>query len=343
MNKPFFLSLGLALLLAAGCAKENTASTGATAQAYLQTWVREFHPELQPNADGLYVMADQAGTGPLWDGSHGYTLGYVTIRTLGGTISATDEEVLAQQLGTWKEGNYYGPRVFATGEGISYAGVDALLNGMRLGGTRTAIVPAWMITQYRYGTQQEYIDAATSSTSLIYTITPESQFDNLDRWEKDSVLTYARRHYGADIVSQIIPGQESADSTLYFVTDSSAFIGRHTFERDTTLRINYTGRLLNGQVFDTSVAEVAVAARIYDESRTYAPLSIVYASNYDSIKTADGTDLIDGFQIGLYRMRWTGQKAVVLFTSSLGYAATGSGDVIPPYAPLLYELEILAD
>lgn len=342
MNKPC-LSIGLALLLAAGCAKDNTPSTGETARAYLQTWVQEFHPELQPNADGLYVMADEAGTGALWDESHGYTIGSVTIRTLGGTISATDEEVLAQQLGTWVEGNYYGPRIFATGEGISYAGVDALLKGMRLGGTRTAIVPAWMITQYRYGTQQEYIDAATTSTSLIYTIRPEFQFDDLDRWEKDSLLTYARRHYGADIQSQIIPGKEAADSTLYFVSDSTAFKGKEPFDRDTTLRINYTGRLLNGQVFDTSVAEVAVAARIYNESKSYEPLSITYASNYDSIKTSEGSDLIDGFQIGLYKMRWTGQKAVVLFTSSLGYTSSGSGDVIPPYSPLLFELEILAD
>ena len=342
MNK-YVLSLGVVLLLAAGCAKENTPSTGATAKDYLEKWVQEFHPELQPNADGLYMMDDTPGTGVLWDESHGYTLGYVTIRTLGGTISATDEEKLAQQLGTWVEGNYYGPRIFATGEGISYAGVDKLLTGMRMGGTRTAIVPAWMITQSRYGTQQEYIDAATSSTSLIYTITPESQFDDLDRWEKDSLLTYARRHYGADIQSQIIPGKEAADSTLYFVSDSTAFSGREPFARDTTLRINYTGRLLNGQVFDTSVAEVAVAARIYNESKTYQPLSVTYASNYDSIKTSDGSDLIDGFQIGLYRMRWTGQKAVVLFTSSLGYTSTGSGDVIPPYSPLLFELEILAD
>lgn len=342
MNKRVFY-LSAALLVAAGCAKENTASTGETARAYLQEWVKEFHPELQPNADGLYMMADEAGSGVLWDESHGYTHGYVTIRTLGGTISATDEEVLAQQLGTWKEGNYYGPRVFATGEGISYAGVDALLKGMRLGGSRTAIVPAWMITQYRYGSQQEYVDAASTSTSLIYTIRPVAQFDDLELWEKDSLLTYARRHYGADIQSQPLPGNEAADSTFYFVTDSTAFKGLEPFGRDTTLRINYTGRLLNGQVFDTSLAEVAVAARIYDESRTYEPLSISFASNYDSIKTSEGTDLIDGFQAGLYRMRWTGQKAVVLFTSSLGYTSTGSDDAIPPYSPLLFELEILPD
>ena len=34
MNKPC-LSIGLALLLAAGCAKDNTPSTGETARAYL--------------------------------------------------------------------------------------------------------------------------------------------------------------------------------------------------------------------------------------------------------------------------------------------------------------------
>ena len=36
-----------------------------------------------------------------------------------------------------------------------------------------------------------------------------------------------------------------------------------------------------------------------------------------------------------------GQTADVLFTSELGYTTTGSGQTIPPYSPLLFELEVV--
>ena len=55
----------------------------------------------------------------------------------------------------------------------------------------------------------------------------------------------------------------------------------------------------------------------------------------------DGSSsLIDGFKQGLYKMHWAGQKATVLFVSDLGYSSTGSGVLIPPYAPILFELEL---
>ena len=44
---------------------------------------------------------------------------------------------------------------------------------------------------------------------------------------------------------------------------------------------------------------------------------------------------------GIAQMHWVGQKGVVLFVSNLGYTNSGSGQTIPPYSPLLFELELL--
>ena len=55
------------------------------------------------------------------------------------------------------------------------------------------------------------------------------------------------------------------------------------------------------------------------------------------------TSYIDGFKAGLFLMHWKGQKATVIFSSKHGYSSSGSGTSIPPYEPLIFELEYLTD
>ena len=40
-------------------------------------------------------------------------------------------------------------------------------------------------------------------------------------------------------------------------------------------------------------------------------------------------------------MNYEGQKAVVMFTSTHGYTSTGSGETIPAWSPLQFELELV--
>lgn len=339
----FAVPASAALLALGGCAQSKNESTGEVARQYLQLWMDEYHPGVTQDANGLYLLSDEPGTGALWDSQKGYTWGSITIRTLGGTIVSTDSERLAQQLGTWAEGNYYGHQLFYTGENYSIAGLDALLGGMRMGGTRTAVIPAWMVTTSRYGTQQEYIDAATSSSHYIYTVTPGDQTEDAIRWEKDSLTTYVKRHFGADIKSLAISSDAEPDSSFYFISNTLAFEGIEKIASGTTVSLNYTGRLLNGQVFDTTDEKTAKDAGIYDASRTYAPVSISLNSEMEDIAMDGSTQLATGFKGGLHHMHWKGQKASALFISSLGYSTSGKGDKIPGYSPLFFELEILSD
>lgn len=82
-------------------------------------------------------------------------------------------------------------------------------------------------------------------------------------------------------------------------------------------QVKYTGKYLNGVVFDTNVGK----------SDT---LSV----------TAGGSSVITGFQRGVELMR-VGEKALFIFPSSIGYGTTGSGK-IPGETPLIFEVEFLS-
>lgn len=342
MNRKIFKPLALLAVtcaVAAACAQETTKSTGEKAKEYLELFLQKYYPYVTPNEYGIFVLEETPGTGKAWNPDSSYIYAHYTTRTLSGTISTTTDETLSKQLGTYALGNYYGPRFQATGENISYAGVDALFTGMRMGGMRKAIIPAWLLTTSRFSTTKEYLDACSTSTHLEYTVTIFSQTGDITRTEKDSLSRYVKSYY---------PGQkpvsftdDDPDSTFYFVSDSSAFVGTSKIPTDTTLRLNYTGKLLNGQVFDTTLERVAKDAGIYNAARTYEPQSITVTSNYKSITMGGSSSLITGFKAGIGKMKWVGQKAVILFTSTHGYATDGSGQTIPPYSPLIFELEML--
>lgn len=339
MRKFVPLVLSALSLLAAGCAQDNTLNTGEKAKEYLELYMQKYYPYVTPNEYGLFVLEDTPGSGSVWSPDYAYTYASTTIRSLGGTITSTTEERFAQQLGTYVRGNYYGPKFQLMGENASMAGVDRLFEGMRVGGKRKAVIPAWLLTTSRYNTEKEYIDACSSDASLVYTVSLEGLTNDVTQTEKDSLASYVHRVYGTG-VQPVSYNSDEPDGSFYFISDSTAFIGTQKFPADTTIRINYTGRLLNGQVFDTTLEKVAKDEGLYSSSKTYGPASLTVSTNYTEFKLNDNS-VIDGFQNGLKKMRWLGQKAHILFISNLGYTSTGSGQTIPPYSPLLFEIELL--
>lgn len=339
MKKLFLIMAACGIV--AGCAKKNTSSTGEEAQTYLNLLLERDYPGVSANENGIYVLEDIPGTGDLWNASTPFTYAETTIRTMGGTISSTSDEATAKQLGTYAFGNYYGPKYSATGEGSSYAGFDALLTGMRAGGSRTAILPAWLLTTSRYTSQKAYLDACTSTTSLIYSVKLHGQSEDLIQEQKDSIRRYVTRHYGSNVTFTPILGNNDYDGQFWFISDSTAFEGVDHRADDASLQLNYTGRLLNGQVFDTTLERVAKDAGIYSSAKTYAAQSVSFNKDYSSISMGSSTALINGFKLGLFKMHWSGQKATVIFTSNWGYDSSGSGALIPGYSPLIFELELL--
>ena len=110
---------------------------------------------------------------------------------------------------------------------------------------------------------------------------------------------------------------------------------------DTTVYINYTGRRMDGQVFDTTVADTAKFYRIYNASKTYEPVSITWAEDAADIKMGgSSTSLISGFKLGLQAMH-AGESASFLFGFGLGYGTSASGSLVPAYSPLRFDIEMV--
>jgi len=98
--------------------------------------------------------------------------------------------------------------------------------------------------------------------------------------------------------------------------------------------VNYAGFLENGTLFDTSSAEIANAFGKLDTQRAsqngYRPLPFQWGSKGVAIP---------GFEEGLSLLN-IGDKAILFIPSNLGYGENGAGNVIPPNANIIFEVEL---
>lgn len=83
-------------------------------------------------------------------------------------------------------------------------------------------------------------------------------------------------------------------------------------ETGKTYQVNYTGKRLNDVIFDSGTISVTLGLG----------------------------STIKGFEEGISKMR-VGEKATLIFPSTIGYGTAGSGSKIPPYSPLIFDIEIL--
>lgn len=83
-----------------------------------------------------------------------------------------------------------------------------------------------------------------------------------------------------------------------------------------TVKVQYTGKLITGKVFDTSVGR--------------EPFEL----------TVGQGQVIPGWEQALATMK-KGEKSIFFIPSNLAYGEQGAGSSIPPYSPLIFEMEII--
>ncbi|WP_333877988.1 peptidylprolyl isomerase [Flavobacterium sp.] len=110
--------------------------------------------------------------------------------------------------------------------------------------------------------------------------------------------------------------------------------GGDTPKTNTNVMIDYAGFLEDGTLFDTSNPEIAKQFGKYDEQRAmqngYSKLPFIYGGQ---------NQLIPGFIEGIEKVK-IGEKAVLFIPSKLGYGEQGAGNVIPPNADIIFEIEV---
>ena len=108
---------------------------------------------------------------------------------------------------------------------------------------------------------------------------------------------------------------------------------------------DYIGRLLDGELFDTSISEVAEGTPAFDSTRTYSPNLTVYTESGWFINNNQGF-LIPGFRDGItntFGSLAIGGRTLILIPSGFAYGTFGTTDengdtVIPPNAVITFEL-----
>lgn len=336
-----------AALAVAGCAKNASEGVNDAAKKYFDAWLITNYPEAVKMDPGYYVISETPGTGEAAGTVEDNYFAHAEYTTynLDGEIQTTTEAKVAQQLGTYNTSYYYGPKVLTRGELGMTAGLDAAISRMRVGGRAKIIIPGWLNSTAsqssgyyypRYDTEDEYLENCTGS-NVIYDITLVENFTDVAEWETDSMARYVDRH---------MPGTDTLKYGFYFRQTQAPAAGTDTLSNGDVVLINYSGRLLNGQVFDTNMADTAKFYNIYSSSKTYGTQTVyIDKDDYTGIKfgtsSEAGTDMIDGFAYCLYHMT-VGEKATCIFYSGLGYNYSGSGDAIPPYSPLRFDIEIVS-
>jgi len=163
----------------------------------------------------------------------------------------------------------------------------------------------------------------------------------------------------ADYIDDL--GYSAIDSALssgvhFVILDSGSL---EPIDESDIVTFNYTGKLLNDTIFDTSIKAIADSIRIavekktavdkdtlaielallsaFNEERTYKPLKEVYSA---SGWTIDGK-FIDGFEDGIsatFRLLSAGGSALIVIPSTEAYGTQGSGFLIGPNTAVAFEL-----
>ncbi len=348
-------AVAAAALTTAGCAKTISAGTNEQTQRYYNAWVKvkkEANPDLlwnpvsygtpgtedTPDADYAYILTETEGTGDEIPDSCYIFVNYTSYDLAGNVQATTDRETSHKTGVDYDQTYYYGPTVWINLDYYLNIGLRDVIDGtrdgqecygrMKVGGSRSAVIPGWLSVETRYDAIDTYLDKVTG-TDMIYDFTITDCTDDIIQYQIDSIESYLTRKYGFS---------DSAYTGFYFKS-LDAPVSEVSYPDDTTIYVNYIGRLLNGQVFDTNIADTAKVWNLYSTSNTYGPSSVNWSTDSSAVTLASSS-VITGFASIISRMGWH-ETAVGVFDSDLGYGSSGSGNSIPAYSPLEFEIRIV--
>jgi FKBP-type peptidyl-prolyl cis-trans isomerase FkpA len=143
--------------------------------------------------------------------------------------------------------------------------------------------------------------------------------EDLKTAEKDSIEKY--------ITKNKLTVNTTASGLRYIITKPSA--KAKPVAGDTVL-VNYTGRTLDGKVFDSSIEAESTKAGLVQPGRVFEPISLVVGEG----------EVIKGWDEGLLLIN-EGAKATFIIPSDLGYGIQGQGDAIKPFSTLVFDIELV--
>jgi FKBP-type peptidyl-prolyl cis-trans isomerase FkpA len=260
----------------------------------------------KPLASGLYFLESQAGSG-----SMSKTGDMVKINF---SVSLIDGKEL---FSTVKNG---GPMPVEIGKPFENKGFEEAVAMMKKGGKAKLIVPSALA----FG-EQGRGQMVAPYTTLLYDL-EIVDIKSKAEYEKEKAQAQKTQEQAAakakteesDLLQKYLKANNITSkptaSGLYYIelkkgNGAKAIKGK-------TVSVNYTGKLLNGNVFDTSIGK--------------KPLDFVLGQG----------QVIPGWEEAFALMS-AGGKAKLIIPSNLAYGAQAMGDKLPAYSTLVFDVELL--
>lgn len=339
----------IAATLLGSCAKATSEGVNEAAERFFDAWLSKNAPDAVYTGRGIYVLPEYTvkGEGDTVE-ENGFVLVRYKITDLDGNIQEYTDEEFAHQMGTYSPSSYYGGQIMTTTPETIRAGVLDGIKGMQVGGKKKFIIPSWMMSYENFSTEKEYLKNSSDFSNAIYEVEILDFAKNINDWQTEKIIECINK---PDFYNGVFSGTEAKDtvSAGFYFKMLNKVPSEKEFTKDTTFYINYTGRLIsdpdfgNGLVFDTTIENVAKDNDIYSSTTTYSSKKITWGESHSDITLA-GSTVVSGFSQTLWEMVncGPGTRAVGVFYSPLGYGYNGSG-AIPPYAPLIFEIEIVEE
>lgn len=318
--------LACTALALSSCAKEVTESSEDVQARVLEAWVNVNYGSMaRKTASGTYILEMSEGEGVAVKDSSYLFVNYA-IKGLDGIYRSTNKEDLSQQLGTYSRTKFYGDDIWQIGNQAIYPGVEEVLKQMKNGGRVSLVLPPAQ-TKIKNPLYTSVFTASGESDNIVFEISINDIKSDIYAYQKELLKEYSTKYYGG--IDTLIDG-------LYFkkiITTAE----KDSISEDVNIKLRYTGKLLNGHVFDTNIQDTAKKYRFYDSSNEYKALDQTFKKELKDY--VDQNKVVEGFAKAVTQMNY-GEKAVVFFWSKLGYKESGSAGSIPGYTPLFFEIYI---
>lgn len=186
---------------------------------------------------------------------------------------------------------------------------------MHCGDSATFIINAKQYyTTYQYGQVPSFVD---DKTMLWFTLKIENiyTYEEYQQLNVKKAKDEERKQISEYLVANNI--EEVPTESGLIVVKRNTTTGRMPAAGNKCV-VHYTGKLLNGEVFDSSVER-----------------------NVPFEFTLGAGEVIKGWDEGIAMLR-KGEKAILIMPSDLGYGENGAGGgSIPPFSPLVFEVELI--
>jgi len=255
----------------------------------------------EPESSGLYFIPINEGSGIKPEKDHWVIIRY-TAKTINDNIFDTTDEKVAISNNIYSASIIYGNKRLPLAS-ANIAGVREGLMMMREGGRATLIIPS------RLGYGSAGAGRVPAYSTLIYDIELVKVIPDPAFYEKQIIENYIAMY--ADSAHLVLNERESG---LIYIEISEG-TGDKFPEEDDNVSVYYNGTLTDGRVFDSNLGSSAFTF------------------------TIGANQTIKGFEEGIKLMKKEGKSRLVI-PSSIGYGEAGSGDKIPGFTPLVFDIKL---